>query len=77
MVKFELNSKGVVELLKSPEMDAVLSEKAAAIQGRCGDGYEVETAVGRDRVTKFVKADGFMACLDNYKNNTLLKAMGG
>ena len=34
MVKFELNSKGVVELLKSSEMDAVLSEKAAAIQCR-------------------------------------------
>ena len=36
--KFELNKKGVIEIMKSSEMQKVLSAKAKEIQSRCGTG---------------------------------------
>ncbi len=39
-MRFKLNRAGVRELLKSPEMQAVLTDKANGIRNRAGDGYE-------------------------------------
>lgn len=74
-VKFKLNSKGVGQLLKSAEMQNVLSEHATAIRNRCGDGYEQEQFVAGSRAVATVKATSFKAKRDNMKNNTLLKAV--
>lgn len=73
--KFKLNSKGVGQLLKSAEMQNVLSEHATAIRNRCGDGYEQEHFVAGSRAVATVKATSFKAKRDNMKNNTLLKAV--
>lgn len=73
--KFKLNYTGVGQLLKSSEMQAILSEKATAIQQRCGDGYETDAYVGKTRANAMVKATSFKAKRDNLKNNTLLKAV--
>lgn len=74
-MRFELNRKGVADLMKSEAMQGILSEKARAIRDRCGDGYEQTVHVGRNRANASVKASSSKARRDNKKNNTLLKAV--
>lgn len=76
-VKVVLNRKGVSELLKSQEAMNVCREYAEKIRAKAGAGYEISTYVGKTRVNAMVYADTYEARLDNYKNNTLLKARGG
>ena len=73
--KFELNYSGVAELMKSPEMIEVLKDKARSIQEAAGDGYEINSFVGKNRANVSVKTKTRKAIRDNNKNNTLLKAM--
>lgn len=73
--KFELNRAGVAELMKSTAMQEVLKEKASAIRNRCGDGYEQDSYVGKNRANAMVTASSIKAKRDNLKNNTLLKAV--
>lgn len=73
--KFKLNHSGVGQLLKSTEMQNVLTEKATAIRNRCGDGYEQDIHVGKTRANAMVRATTYQAKKDNMKNNTLLKAV--
>lgn len=72
---FKLNYAGVAALLKSPEMQGILTAKATAIRKRCGDGYEQDIYVGKSRANASVRAATIKARRDNLKNNTLLKAM--
>ncbi|WP_179395733.1 hypothetical protein [Lacticaseibacillus absianus] len=72
---FVLNRSAVRELLRSPEMQAVLKEQASAIRSRVGDGYKQDIFVGKNRANAMVSADSFEARRDNMKNNTLLKAV--
>lgn len=74
-VHIELNRDGVRELLKSPEMMAICASEAQAIAGRAGTGYEVSTYTGKTRVNASVITATEEAMRDNYKNNTLLKAV--
>lgn len=74
-VKIKLNSAGVRSLLKSTEMQGVLTEHATAIRQRTGDGYEQDIHVGQNRANAMVKATTYKAKRDNLKNNTLLKAV--
>lgn len=73
--KFKLNRSGVRKLLKSKEMQTVLKDKATAIKGRCGSGYEQDIHVGKNRVNAMVWADSYKAKKDNSNNNTILKAL--
>lgn len=77
-VKFKLALRGLNELMKSGEMQAVLNDAAGRIAGAAGDGYEAEaahplsfTAIASVRAATY---DSFYDCLEN---NTLLKALGG
>ena len=72
-MKFELNHAGVVQLLKSPEMQSVIESEANGVSNRAGDGYQVR--YGRDRVVAFVETGTDAAAQDNMDNNTLLKAV--
>lgn len=75
--KFKLNSRGVRELLKSEKMQAHLSKKASGIKDRCGEGYETDTHVGKNRANAMIYTTTYQAKSDNKKNNTLLKAVRG
>lgn len=68
--RFELNPEGVHELLTSPEMAAVCAEFADAVKDSYGDGAEVDTYTGPNRVNAMVfqPAGRF--------DNGLLKAVG-
>lgn len=74
-LKIELNTEGVKALLKSPEMQKVVDEHAKAIQGRCGNGYEKDVFVGKNRCNAMVWAETVKAKQDNRRNNTILKAV--
>lgn len=76
-VEIELNSAGIRELLKSAEIQGYCEELARGVASRAGDGYEVDTMVGKTRVNASVYAATKEANKDNLKNNTLLKALGG
>lgn len=70
-----LNRSGVRELLRSPEMKAVVTEHADAVLKRCGNGYERDAYTGRNRVNAMVWASSGKARRENAKENTLLKAL--
>lgn len=74
-MKIKLNHSGVANLMKSPEMQAVLGEKATAVRNRAGEGYAQDMYVGKNRANAMVYADSYKAKKDNLKNNTLLKAV--
>ncbi|MCK1227507.1 hypothetical protein [Streptococcus uberis] len=73
--EFKLNRSGVAELMKSQEMQDVLSEHAKTIKDRAGDGYEQDVYVGKNRANAMVSATSKKAKKDNLENNTLLKAV--
>ena len=73
--KIELNSAGVREMLRSREIQAMLSERAAAIAEAAGSGYETDIYVGRNRANAGVYATTDKAMKDNLENDTLLKAL--
>lgn len=73
--KFVLNSKGVQELLKSPEMQSVLANYANQVANRAGDGYEARYHLGKKRAYANVYAETAEAKRDNMDNNTLLKSL--
>lgn len=74
-VKFKLNRAGVRELLRSGEMMAICSSYANAALGRLGDGYEVSTYTGKNRVNAEVKAVTYKARAENLRDNSILKAV--
>jgi len=74
-MEFKLNRKGVSELMKSAEMQEVLKGYATGIRNRCGDGYEQDMHVGKNRANAMVSATTYQAKADNLKNNTILKAV--
>ena len=74
-VRFELNLKGLNELMKGPEMQAVLDEKAQQIQNAAGEGYEHQTYPINWIAVANVYPETKEAHADNMENNTLLKAM--
>lgn len=76
-VKFDLNRSGVRDLMRSNEMMAICVNHANQVQTRAGDGYEVSTFTGMNRVNASVITATYEARKDNLENNTLLKALGG
>lgn len=76
-VKFELNSDGLTELMKSSRMKAALKEYGDSAASQAGEGYTANTVVSGDRAKVFVKASTYKARRDNMENNTLLKSIGG
>lgn len=74
-VKIELNSPGIRALLRCPEMQAVLKDRADTVKDRCGDGYE--SYVAPTRAVTVVETASRKAYDDNSANNTLLKAVSG
>lgn len=76
-VKFVLNRDGVRELLKSDAMMSICQSYANDALGRLGEGYEVSTQVGRNRVNAEIAATTYAARKDNYENNSILKSLRG
>lgn len=76
-VKIVLNSQGIQRMLKSPEVQALISEKVNNVAQRAGDGFVGDVRIGRRRTVGRVHATSLKAHKKNMKNNILLKALGG
>ena len=74
-VKVKLNYKGVGQLLKSSEMQALLAQHAGQIAGRCGSGYETDGFVAQTRAVATVYPATRAARAANARSNTILKAL--
>lgn len=74
-VEFELNLKGLNELMKSPEMQAALDKKGAEVVQIAGEGYNKRTHVADYVAITNVYPESKKAKKDNMDNNTLLKAL--
>lgn len=77
-IRFKLEVRGLNELMKSGEMQAVLNDAAGRIAGAAGDGYDVEAAHPLSfAAIASVRASEYDSYYDCLENNTLLKAAGG
>ena len=76
-VKVKLNSAGVRELLKSPEVKDACFTCANRVLARAGDGYVIEPRNYPERSGYAVRTDTVQAYRSNYKHNTLLRALNG
>lgn len=74
-VKFELNRKGVADLMKSGNMQSILKMHATNIKNRAGTGYEQDVHIGKNRANARVWAESSQAKKDNMNNNTILKSV--
>ena len=74
-VRVKLNYAGVQELLKGPEVRALLEECGSRVMQSLPDGYEMETRM-TDRAVVTIHAATTKARVENSKNNTLLNALG-
>ena len=81
-VKFELNLPGLNQLMKSPEMQGVLLQKANEVMSRANglkqdpkaEFYTMSKAINYIAVANVRCANG-EAVHENLENNTLLKAL--
>lgn len=74
-VEVKLNSEGVRQMLRSEEMKAICRELASGISGRVGDGFEITTFTGKNRVNASVHAATEKAVQQCLNDNVLLKAI--
>ena len=75
-VEFKLNLLGLNDLLKSNEMQNALLEAGEMVAGMAGEGYAAEVHVANYIAISNVYPDTKEAAKENYKDNTLLKALG-
>jgi hypothetical protein len=73
-VTFKLNRAGVREILQSAGVQDMLRAEAV---GRAPEGCVVDVFVGENRANARITAETEQAVRDNYRENTLLKALGG
>lgn len=78
-VRIEINKKGVMELMKSAEVQSFLDEVGEAVAETASEkegDYGHRTHVADRTAICNVYADSFAAKKRNYDNNELLKALG-
>lgn len=75
-VKFKLNLPGLNELMKSPEMQNALLEAGQAVAQSAGSDYAAEVHTASWIAISNVYPDSKQAAHENFKDNTLLKAIG-
>ena len=75
-VKFKLNLPGLNELMKSSEMQSALLEAGNAVASAAGSDYAAEVHTANYIAISNVYPDSKAAASENFKDNTLLKAIG-
>ena len=74
-IRIELNRDAVRNMLRSSEMQSICREHAERIASNAGDGYNVDTYVGKNRCNAQVSTVTDEAYRDNLQNNTLLRGL--
>lgn len=81
-VVFVMDSKGVVELMQSAEMQAILTSAANSVVAQAenmsgGLEFEAKTGISGDRAAATVRTASPHAYYSTMKHNTLEKAVRG
>lgn len=76
-VRFKPSRKAARDLLKSPEVQAMLAREAAQIAARAGAGFTSGVRVGRDRARSYVLPETYAARKRQMRNHVLERAVGG
>ena len=81
-VKFKLNLTGLNEVMKRPELQAMMQAKGDEIADRATSAssnpkasYHAETKALRWIAVTNIKCDNYEAIKENLENNTLLKSL--
>lgn len=72
-VRVRMNNAAARALLRGDEISADIQGRVDSVAEACGEGYEADVQVGRNRVHGMVKTTSFEAMRDNQRNNTILK----
>lgn len=75
-VEFELNMSGLIELMKSEQMQSALAQAGAAVANAAGGDYAHREHVASFVAISNVYPDSKEAARENYETNSLLKAIG-
>ena len=75
-VKVVLNRAGVGEVLKSSGAQRVCAAAAGRMMGGLSHGYGMSTGTTDQRAKANIFTTSFDGMLDNWKNNSLAKALG-
>ena len=76
-VKIELNLAGINEVMKSAPIQQALQEAGNAVVAQAGADYAATTHLANYIAVTNVFPNSKRAAHENFKNNTLLKALGG
>ena len=76
-VTIKLNSSGIQKFLKDKAVKNLVAGEAKKIAAKANGEYKVATITLDTRCIATVEAADLSTRKDNYKNNTLLKAIGG
>lgn len=76
-VDFKHNLAGYRELMKKPETVKVIDGYVQQVAQRAGEGFEGDTITGKHRAQGMVRPVDDGAWRATYKDNALLKALGG
>ena len=74
-IRVELNSAGIDQLLKSPEVMAELQRRAGRVAAAAGEGFEAETYIGRDRARAVVRSTTAKAARAEAQDRALTRAL--
>lgn len=75
-VKFKLNLAGLNELMKSPQMESILDAAGQAVAQAAGPEYAHRVHQASFVAICNVYPDSKNAANENFKENTLIKAIG-
>ena len=74
-VRIVINGKAVADLLRSPEALADVRRRAQAVAARAGEGYLVDSAVGRRRARASVRTASARWAAHERAHHVLLSAL--
>lgn len=74
-VRIKLNSKGIVDLLKSAEVESDLTARGHRIAAAAGDGHEVTVVQSKDRAGVFVTTETTEARTAEAEGRALTRAI--
>ena len=74
-VKFELNLKGLNDLMKSDGMQGYLQDAAAQVANNAGHGYGYDVKIASYEAIAKIYPHSAGAAKANLKRNTLLKSL--
>lgn len=75
--RIKWRNPGFRELRLSPEALEMVEAHADDVAAKAGAGYEASAVYGKNRARASVITADFEAILDNARNNTLIRALGG